>query len=160
MYPIGFLFGLGFDTATEVGLLAASGSFATQHVPFYVVLLLPILFTAGMTLAATTDGVLMLGAYGWAFVKPIRKLFYNMSITTVSVIVAFLVGALETLSIIQGQLNLSGGFWDMINNLNGGSVTIFNQPINNLEVIGGSIIGSFLLSWAISTAIYRFNRYD
>ncbi len=160
MYPIGFLFGLGFDTATEVGLLAASGSFATQHVPFYVVLLLPILFTAGMTLADTTDGVLMLGAYGWAFVKPIRKLFYNMSITTVSVIVAFLVGALETLSIIQGQLNLSGGFWDMINNLNGGSVTIFNQPINNFEVIGGSIIGIFLLSWAISTAIYRFNRYD
>lgn len=160
MYPIGFLFGLGFDTASEVGLLAASGSIASQHVPFFVVLLLPILFTAGMTLADTTDGVLMLGAYGWAFVKPIRKLFYNMSITMVSVIVAFLVGALETLSILQGQLNLTGGFWNTINTLNGGEVVIFNKPVNNFEIIGGSIIGIFLLSWAISTIIYRLNRYD
>lgn len=160
MYPIGFLFGLGFDTASEVGLLAASGSFATQHVPFYVVMLLPLLFAAGMSLADTTDGVMMLGAYGWAFVKPIRKLFYNMSITLVSVIVAFLVGALETLSILQGQLNLTGPFWDAISGLNGGEVLIFNKPVNNFELIGGGIIGIFLLSWALSTFIYRVNRYD
>src|SRR5579859_295402 len=99
MYPVGILFGLGFDTATEIALLASAGAFASQHVPFYVVLLLPLLFTAGMSLADTTDGVLMLGAYGWAFVKPIRKLFYNMSTTLISVRVALVVGALETLSI-------------------------------------------------------------
>ena len=114
MYPIGFLFGLGFDTATEIALLVVTSSFASSSVPFYVVLLLPLLFTAGMSLADTTDGVMMLGAYGWAFVNPVRKLFYNISITLVSVIVAVLVGGLELLSIIQGQLNLTGGVWDLV----------------------------------------------
>ncbi len=160
MYPVGFLFGLGFDTASEIALLASAGSFASQHVPFYVVLLLPLLFTAGMSLADTTDGVMMLGAYGWAFVKPIRKLFYNMSITLVSVVVAFLVGTLETLSIIQGQLNLTGTFWNFISGANGGDVVIFGVAVNNFELIGGGIIGLFLLSWALSTIIYRVNRYD
>ncbi len=127
MYPVGFLFGLGFDTASEIALLASAGSFASQHVPFYIVLLLPLLFTAGMSLADTTDGVMMLGAYGWAFVKPIRKLFYNMTITLVSVVVAFLVGTLETLSIIQGQLNLSGAFWKFISGANGGDVVILGS---------------------------------
>ncbi len=108
----------------------------------------------------TTDGVMMIGAYGWAYVKPIRKLFYNMSITTVSVIVAFLVGGLETLSIIQGQLRLGGAFWGIIANLNGGSVTVFGKDVNNFELIGASIIGIFLLSWMISTIIYRVNHYD
>lgn len=154
MYPIGFLFGLGFDTATEVGLLAATGGFATSNVPFYVVLLLPLLFAAGMSLADTTDGVMMLGAYGWAFVKPVRKLFYNISITLVSVIVAIIVGALETLSIIQGQFNLSGGLWDSVNFLNNGN------DGKNFGYIGASIIGIFILSWVISTVVYRVNRYD
>jgi high-affinity nickel-transport protein len=151
MYPIGFLFGLGFDTATEIGLLALSGSFATQHIPFIVVLLLPLLFTAGMSLADTTDGVMMLGAYGWAFVKPVRKLFYNMSITLVSVIVAVFVGALETLSILQSQLNLGGGLWDLVSTLSSGE---------NFGYIGAGIIGIFLLSWLGSSLVYRVNRYD
>ena len=151
MYPVGFLFGLGFDTATEVGLLAISGSFAAHHVPFYVVILLPLLFTAGMSLADTTDGVLMLGAYGWAFVKPIRKLYYNMSITLISVLVALVVGAIEALSIVAGELNLSGGFWDFVDGLSSGG---------NFGKVGAGIIGIFALSWIVSTIIYRVKRYD
>ncbi|HEX8996627.1 MAG TPA: HoxN/HupN/NixA family nickel/cobalt transporter [Ktedonobacterales bacterium] len=154
MYPIGFLFGLGFDTATEVGLLAATSGFASQQVPFYVVLLLPALFAAGMSLADTTDGVMMLGAYGWAFVNPVRKLFYNISITLVSVIVAALVGGLELLSIVQSQLNLSGGLWGAIDFLSNGN------DGKNFGYIGGGIIAIFILSWVISTVIYRVNRYD
>ncbi len=154
MYPIGFLFGLGFDTATEVGLLAATSGFATQQVPFYVVLLLPLLFAAGMSLADTTDGVMMLGAYGWAFVNPVRKLFYNISITLVSVIVALLVGGLELLSVVQGQLNLSGGLWDLVNFLSAGN------DGKNFGYIGVGIIAIFILSWVLSTIIYRVNRYD
>ena len=149
MYPVGFLFGLGFDTATEVGLLASAGAFATQHVPFYVVMLLPLLFMAGMSLADTTDGVLMLGAYGWAFVKPIRKLFYNMSITLISVLVALVVGTLETLSIISGQLNFAGPFWDFIGNLN-----------DHFGEVGAGIVVIFILSWGISTLVYRVKKYD
>ena len=154
MYPIGFLFGLGFDTATEVGLLVATGAFATSGVPFYVTLLLPLLFTAGMSLADSTDGVMMLGAYGWAFVKPVRKLFYNMSITLVSVIVALLVGGLEALSIIQGQFNLSGGIWDFVNFLSSGN------DGKNFGYIGVGIIAIFIASWLISALVYRINRYD
>ncbi|MGH2503399.1 MAG: HoxN/HupN/NixA family nickel/cobalt transporter, partial [Ktedonobacterales bacterium] len=154
MYPIGFLFGLGFDTATEIGLLAATGGFATQRVPFFIVLLLPLLFTAGMSLADTTDGVMMLGAYGWAFVKPVRKLFYNISITLVSVLVATLVGGLELLSVLQSQLNFTGGFWDVIDFLNNGN------DGRNFGYIGAGIIAIFILSWVISTIIYRVNRYD
>jgi len=149
MYPVGILFGLGFDTATEIALLASAGAFASQHVPFYVVLLLPLLFTAGMSLADTTDGVLMLGAYGWAFVKPIRKLFYNMSITLISVLVALVVGALETLSIISNQLNLSGVFWNFVGDLN-----------NNFGTVGAAIILIMLISWGISTLVYRVKKYD
>ncbi len=147
MYPVGFLFGLGFDTATEVGLLALSGTFAAQHVPFYVILLLPLLFTAGMSLADTTDGVMMLGAYGWAFVKPIRKLFYNMSITLISVLVALLVGSIEVLQIVSGQLGLSGGVWSLVTDLDFG-------------VVGFGIIGILVLSWLISSVVYRINKYD
>jgi high-affinity nickel-transport protein len=97
----------------------------------------------------TTDGVLMLGAYGWAFVKPVRKLYYNMNITFISVLVALVVGAIEVLSIIQSQTNLSGPFWDTIGNLS-----------NNFGIIGGIIIGLFILSWLISTLIYKVKRYD
>jgi high-affinity nickel-transport protein len=148
MYPIGFLFGLGFDTATEVGLLILGAAGVTQyHMPFYVALLLPLLFTAGMSLADTTDGVMMLGAYGWAFVKPVRKLYYNMVITFVSVLVAVVVGGIETLQIIGGQLNLTGGIWDFVNNLDFG-------------LVGAIIIGIFVLSWGLSTLVYRLNRYD
>src|SRR5947209_3732800 len=149
MYPVGVLFGLGFDTATEVGILGIAAVEAGKGLPVWAILIFPALFTAGMCLIDTTDGILMLGAYGWAFVKPIRKLYYNMNITFISVLVALVVGAIEVLSIIQSQTNLSGLFWDTIGNLS-----------NNFGIIGGIIIGLFILSWLISTLIYKVKRYD
>ncbi len=152
MYPVGFLFGLGFDTATEIGLLSVGAYAATKlSLPFYAVLLLPLLFTAGMSLADTTDGVMMLGAYGWAFVNPVRKLFYNVSITSVSVLVALVVGAIETFGIISSQFNLSGPFWGFVNDISGGSA---------FGWVGAGIVGIFVLSWLLSSLIYRINRYD
>ena len=151
MYPVGFLFGLGFDTATEIGLFVIAGTLGVYHVPFYSAFLLPLLFTAGMTLMDTSDSIMMLGAYGWAFVKPIRKLFYNMTITLISVLVALIIGGLETLGILEGTLNLRGGFWDFI----AGSTSD-----SNFGWVGAGIITIFLLSWAVSTVIYRINRYD
>ena len=149
MYPVGFLFGLGFDTATEVGLLGISATEATKGLPIWSILVFPTLFTAGMALVDSTDSILMLGAYGWAFVKPIRKLYYNMTITFVSVLVALLVGGIEVLGLIGGQFKMHGAIWDMIGSLN-----------NNFGVIGFAIIGVFVVSWAVSIIIYRMNRYD
>ena len=149
MYPVGFLFGLGFDTATEVGLLGISATEATKGLPIWSILVFPTLFTAGMALVDSTDSILMLGAYGWAFVKPIRKLYYNMTITFVSVLVALLVGGVEVLGLIGGQFEMHGAVWDMIGSLN-----------DNFGVIGFAIIGVFVLSWAASIIIYRMNRYD
>lgn len=150
MYPIGVLFGLGFDTATEVGLLTIATLTAGHGVPVLAVLIFPALFTAGMTLMDTTDGVLMLGAYGWAFVKPIRKLYYNLNITLISVIVALLIGGLEALGLIAGEFNLSGPFWNQVNFLSG-------DAFNNLGYV---IVGLFLVSWLVSTLIYKVKRYD
>jgi high-affinity nickel-transport protein len=147
MYPVGLLFGLGFDTATEVGLLSLAAATAGKGLPIPFILLFPLLFTAGMCLLDTTDGILMLGAYGWAFVKPIRKLYYNLNITLISVLVAFVVGTIEIISIVSGLLKLSGGFWDYVTNLDFG-------------VLGGMIIGIFIASWVISTLFYRIKRYD
>ena len=151
MYPIGVLFGLGFDTATEVGLLGISATQASQGLSIWSILVFPALFTAGMTLIDTTDSILMLGAYGWAFIKPIRKLYYNLTITAVSVIVAVVVGGLETLNLIGDQLGLTdgGGFWGAIGSLN-----------DNFGVLGYFIVGLFVVSWAISYIVYRVNRYD
>ncbi|MEH2294165.1 HoxN/HupN/NixA family nickel/cobalt transporter [Nostoc sp.] len=149
MYPLGFLFGLGFDTATEVGLLGISASQAAKGLPIWSILLFPALFTAGMSLVDTTDGILMLGAYGWAYVKPIRKLYYNMTITFVSVLVAVIIGGIEALSIIGDQLELKGSFWDFISNLS-----------DNFGTIGYLIIGIFILSWLLSTFIYKVKKYD
>ena len=118
MYPLGVLFGLGFDTATEIGLLGISAAEASKGLPLRSILIFPILFAAGMTLVDTTDNILMLGAYRWAFVKPIRKLYYNMMITCVSVIVAVAVGGIEALGLLAGQLHLEGGFWYAIMRLN------------------------------------------
>ena len=117
MYFVGFLFGLGFDTATQVGLLGIAAAAGTQGVPIWSILLFPLLFTAGMCIVDTADGILMLGAYGWAFVHPIRKLYYNMTITAVSVFIALVVGAIEVLSLVSDQFNLQGSFWDRINAL-------------------------------------------
>jgi len=149
MYPVGFLFGLGFDTATEVGLLGISATQAAQGLSIWSILVFPALFTAGMALVDSTDSILMLAAYGWAFVKPIRKLYYNMTITFVSVVVALLVGGIEALGLIGGKLNLHGFVWDAIGALN-----------NNFGVVGFGIIGVFVLSWAASIVIYRMKRYD
>ena len=149
MYPVGFLFGLGFDTATEVGLLGISATGATRGLPIWSILVFPALFTAGMALVDSTVSILMLNAYGWAFVKPIRKLYYNMIITLVSVLVALLIGGIEVLGLIGDRLKIHGVVWDMISSLN-----------NNFGIIGFIIIGVFVVSWAVSIIIYRRNRYD
>jgi nickel/cobalt transporter (NiCoT) family protein len=151
MLAIGFLFGLGFDTATEVALFGISSAQAAKGMSFSSIMVFPALFTAGMSLVDTTDGVLMLGAYGWAFMKPIRKLYYNMTITAVSVVVAVVIGGLETLNLIGDQLGLNdgGGFWGAIGDIN-----------DNFGVLGYVIIGIFLLSWGGSVIFYKFMGYD
>ena len=149
MFPLGFLFGLGFDTATEVALLGISATQAAKGISIWSIMVFPALFAAGMSLIDTTDGVLMLGAYDWAFVKPIRKLYYNLTITSVSVIVAFLIGGIEALGLIGDQLGLSGWFWDGIGSL--------NDNFNNLGFI---IIGVFIAAWAVSVIIYRYKGLD
>jgi nickel/cobalt transporter (NiCoT) family protein len=149
MYPLGFLFGLGFDTATEIGLIGISAAEASKGLPIWSILVFPALFTAGMTLIDTTDSVLMVGAYGWAFLKPIRKLYYNLTITAVSIVVAVVVGGIETLGLIGSQLSLSGRFWQTIGSLN-----------DNFGTLGYLIIGIFIISWVISLAAYRLGGYD
>jgi len=149
MYPLGVLFGLGFDTATEVGLLGISATGAAKGLSIWSMLVFPALFTAGMTLIDTIDSTLLVGAYGWAFVKPIRKLYYNMTITAVSVVVAVLIGGIEALGLLADKLGLSGGFWDLIGELT-----------DNFGMLGYLIIGIFLASWLISAIIYRIKRYD
>jgi high-affinity nickel-transport protein len=151
MLPIGLLFGLGFDTATEIALFGISASQAADGSSLLTILLFPALFTVGMSLLDTTDGVLMLGAYGWAFMRPIRKLYYNMTITAVSVVVAVVVGGLETLNLIGDKLGLTdgGGFWGAIGAIN-----------DNFGLLGYVIIGIFALSWIGSVTFYKFKRYD
>jgi nickel/cobalt transporter (NiCoT) family protein len=150
MYPLGVLFGLGFDTATEVGLLGISATQAAQGMSIWSIMVFPALFTAGMSLMDTTDSIVMLGAYGWAFVKPIRKLYYNLTITAVSVVVAVVVGGLETLNLVGDQLGLTegGGFWGAV-----GAIS------DNFGTLGYVIVGIFIVSWLISV-VYRVRRYD
>lgn len=147
MYPLGLLFGLGFDTASEVALLGLAATSGASHVPIWLILLLPMVFAAGMSLIDTTDGVLMLGAYGWAYMKPIRKLYYNLNITLVSVIIAFVIGGIEALSVIGDELGLRGGIWSVSENLDFG-------------LVGVGIVAVFLVSWVGSTALYRWKGYD
>jgi nickel/cobalt transporter (NiCoT) family protein len=149
MYPLGFLFGLGFDTATEIGLLGISAAEAAHGLSLWSILVFPALFTAGMSLIDTTDGVLMLGAYGWAFMKPMRKLYYNLTITFVSVLAALVVGGVEALGLVADHLNLEGGFWRAIAGLN-----------RNFGSLGCLIIGLFIASWLVSMLVYRLKRYD
>ena len=149
MYPIGFLFGLGFDTATEIALLGISAAAAAKGLSLASMAVFPVLFTAGMTLIDTTDGVLMVGIYGWAFIKPVRKLYYNLTITFVSVVVALLIGGIETFGLVKDQLNLSGGWWDLIGSLN-----------DNFQTLGFVIIGIFVLTWLGSMLLYRIKNFD
>lgn len=149
MYPLGFLFGLGFDTATEVGLLGISASQAAQGFPAWDILVFPALFTAAMALVDSADSILMVGAYNWAFVHPIRKLWYNLTVTAASVVVALLIGGIEALGLVGDRLGLEGPFWSLISNLN-----------DNLANFGFAVIGIFVLAWGISALAYRLNRYD
>jgi high-affinity nickel-transport protein len=149
MYPIGFLFGLGFDTATEIGLLGISATQAAQGTSFWSILVFPALFTAGMSFMDTTDSVLMTRAYGWAFVNPIRKLWYNLTITAASVVVALFIGGVEALGLIGGKLGLEGRFWGLIGDLNA-----------NLTNFGFVVVGIFVASWLVSSLIYRAKGYD
>ncbi|HEX3661973.1 MAG TPA: HoxN/HupN/NixA family nickel/cobalt transporter [Acidobacteriaceae bacterium] len=149
MYPLGFLFGLGFDTATEIGLLGLSAAEASRGLSLWSILVFPVLFAAGMSLIDTTDNILMLGAYGWAYIKPIRKLYYNLTITSVSVVVAFVVGGVEALGLLGGQLHLQGSFWVLVGRLN-----------DNFGMLGYCIVGIFALAWIVSIAIYKLGRFE
>ncbi len=149
MYPLGVLFGLGFDTATEIGLLGIAAAEASKGLSLWSILVFPTLFAAGMSLIDTTDNILMLAAYGWAFVKPMRKLYYNLTITSISVVVAVVVGGVESLGLIGSQFHLGGRFWWLVGSLN-----------NNFGDLGYAIIALFALSWLLSLAIYRWRRLD
>jgi high-affinity nickel-transport protein len=149
MYPVGLLFGLGFDTATEVAILGISAAAAAKSLSMQAMAVFPVLFTAGMTLVDTTDGILMVSAYGWAFVKPVRKLYYNLTITFVSVVVAFLIGGIEAIGLLKDQLKLTGGVWDLVGNLN-----------DNFGTLGFVIIGIFVVCWIGSVVIYRIKGFD
>jgi nickel/cobalt transporter (NiCoT) family protein len=149
MYPLGLLFGLGFDTATEIGVLGISAAEAAKGMSVWSIMVFPALFTAGMSLVDTADNVLMLGAYQWAFTKPMRKLYYNLTMTFVSVVVALLVGGIEALGLAGKQLGYRGPFWDAIALLNG-----------NFGAIGYLIVAVFVACWGASWMVYRLKRYD
>jgi high-affinity nickel-transport protein len=147
MYPIGILFGLGFDTATEVALLFLAAGAAGAGLPFYAILCLPILFAAGMSLLDTLDGSFMNFAYGWAFSNPVRKVFYNLTITALSVLVALVIGSIELFSLLAEKLGLDGGFWTWL-----GAI--------DLNMIGFVVAGVFVATWAIALSIWRFGRIE
>ncbi len=147
MYPVGLLFGLGFDTATEIALLATAGAAAAGGLPIYAILCLPILFAAGMSLLDTVDGAFMNFAYGWAFAKPVRKIFYNMTITWLSVVVALVIGMIELMSVLSDKLSLTGQPWDFVSNL-------------DLNYVGYAIVATFVLTWVVALAIWRFGRIE
>lgn len=144
MYPVGVLFGLGFDTATEVGLLGIAAIEAGNSLPVAAIMIFPLLFAAGMSLLDTTDGILMLGTYGWAAVRPERKLLYNVTVTLVSIFAAFFVGGIEALDLFGSHLRLSGGFWSAVDAVNG-----------NFGTLGWAIVGLFAASWIVSLLIHR-----
>jgi high-affinity nickel-transport protein len=149
MYPLGFLFGLGFDTASEVGLLGISAAQGSVGLPTWSILVFPALFTAGMSLIDTTDGVLMVQTYGWAFIKPVRKLYYNLTMTLISIVVALLIGGVEGLGLLANKLGLEGRFWDLVNQVNG-----------SFGLLGYLIIGVFAAGWIISVLIYKIQGLD
>ncbi len=147
MYPIGMLFGLGFDTATEVALLFLAAGAAGAGLPFYAILCLPILFAAGMSLLDTIDGSFMNFAYGWAFSKPVRKIYYNLTITGLSVAIALIIGTIELLGLIASKLELKGAFWSAVSQV-------------DINTLGYMIAGMFALTWAIALLVWRFGRIE
>ncbi|HEX9014436.1 MAG TPA: HoxN/HupN/NixA family nickel/cobalt transporter [Chloroflexota bacterium] len=147
MFPIGFLFGLGFNTASEVALLAVAAGAASTGLPFYAIVCLPVIFAAGMSAMDTADGAFIGKAYGWAFSNPIRKIYYNITVTGLSVLVAFLIGTIELLSIVQDRFELSGPFWQLIASL-------------DLGLVGYLIVGLFVVTWAVSYAVWKFGRIE
>jgi high-affinity nickel-transport protein len=149
MYPLGLLFGLGFDTATEIALLGISAAQAAKGMPIWSIMVFPTLFTAGMSLVDTADSVLMVGAYGWAFTKPMRKLYYNLTITFVSVLVAILIGGIEALGLVARRAGLRGGVWD--------AIAVLNE---NFGLIGYLIVILFIVAWGVSALVYRAKGYD
>jgi nickel/cobalt transporter (NiCoT) family protein len=149
MYPLGLLFGLGFDTATETGVLGIAAAEGSKGLPIWSTLIFPALFTAGMSLVDTADGILMLGAYGWAFMKPLRKIYYNLTITLVSVLTAAAIGSVEALGLVGERLSLDGPFWHAVASLNA-----------HFGALGCVIIAFFAASWLVSFVVYRVKRYD
>lgn len=148
IYPIGVLFGLGFDTASEIALIAiAVGVGVSSTVPLWMILVLPFMFTCGMVLVDMTDGITMFTAYGWAFLKPIRKIYYNLTVTIISVAVAFAIGGVELLQVLSSELKLNGPFWAGLRTL-------------DFETMGFGIIAIFIVSWAASMAYWKYKRYD
>jgi high-affinity nickel-transport protein len=147
MYPLGLLFGLGFDTATEIALLATAGTAAAGGLPITAILCLPVLFAAGMCLLDTIDGAFMNFAYGWAFSKPVRKVFYNITVTALSVAVALIIGTVELLAVFADKFSLNGGIWDFVSNL-------------DLNVVGYFIVALFVVTWLLSVAVWRFGRIE
>jgi len=147
MYPLGVLFGLGFDTATEVGLLAVAAGVATHSVPFLAILSLPILFAAGMSLMDTLDGAFMTHAYGWAFSNPIRKVYYNITVTSLSIVVALAIGTVELLQVMSTNLGLRGRGWDSLNNLDFGT-------------LGYAMVVLFIIVWAVSVSVWKVRRIE
>jgi high-affinity nickel-transport protein len=147
MYPVGLLFGLGFDTATEVALLVLAGGAAGAGLPWYAILCLPILFAAGMSLLDTIDGSFMNFAYGWAFSKPVRKIYYNLTVTGLSVVVALLIGTIELGGLAASQLGLSGSFWGSLENI-------------DLNTVGFMIFGTFVATWALALGVWKYGRIE
>ena len=147
MYPLGILFGLGFDTATEIGLLAIAAGVATHDVPFLATVSLPIIFAAGMCLMDTADGAFMSHAYGWALSNPIRKIYYNITVTSLSVTVALVIGTIEILQVLAAKLSLSGGFWTLLDSLDFGTV-------------GYAVVGLFIATWACSVIVWKARRIE
>ncbi len=147
MYPLGVLFGLGFDTATEVALLVLAGTSAAVGLPWCAILCLPVIFAAGMTLLDTIDGSFMNFAYGWAFSKPVRKVYYNLTVTGLSVAVAVIIGTAQLLAVLVEQFGWRGAFWDWVSGL-------------DLNVLGFAIVGLFVLTWPASVLVWRFGRIE
>ena len=147
MYPLGILFGLGFDTATEVALLFLAAGAAGAGLPWYAILVLPVLFAAGMSLLDTIDGSFMNFAYGWAFSRPVRKVYYNITITGLSVAIAFIIGSVEILGIIGEKAHLTGPFWDWVAGL-------------DLNKIGYGIVVLFVVTWVVALAIWKYAKIE